>query len=63
MAPQIEDDIRLGFAARQRNIRKEPLVLLARCHLFGPGARSIVEAPATLAQMRNPFLEVSQNAS
>ena len=36
---------------------------VARCHLFGPGARSIVEAPATLAQMRNPFLEVSQNAS
>jgi hypothetical protein len=24
--------------------RTEPLVLLARCHLFGPGARSIVES-------------------
>ena len=34
----IEDDIRLGYG--QRNTRKEPLVLLARCQPFGPGARS-----------------------
>lgn len=30
--------------------RKEPLVLLARCHLFGPCARSIVEGATTSAE-------------
>ena len=41
--------------------RKEPLVLLARCHLFGPGARSIVESAYAFGPKRGPFLEVSQN--
>ena len=41
--------------------RKEPLVLLARCHLFGPGARSIVEGAYDLWPNRGPYLEVSQN--
>jgi hypothetical protein len=41
--------------------RTEPLVLLARCHLFGPGARSIVESAYAFGPKRGPFLEVSQN--
>jgi hypothetical protein len=54
VAPQIEEDIRLAYA---RNVRKEPLVLLAGRQLSG--GRSIDRGGV---QLRNPFLEVSQNA-